>query len=372
VNSAALRYGIVLLGCASLVLALAAALECHSIAVSSASQAPWLPSAVYGAVLWCWWGLTAAVLWAIAETETADLFSPRAALAQTVIGPVIAVAHVFVLQLTVGHLVLWWPILRSAGYGSLEYITWNRFFFELLIYAFALALTGTAHLKLASQRDRLKAVTLEKQLSAARLRALQMQLEPHFLFNTLNAITSLMELGQSEKAVGTLGRLTAILRRTLRQGAPARVRLAEELALLDDYLAIEQTRFADRLHVDMTIDPTALGVVVPCFLMQPLVENAIRHGISHSEVGGTVHVKAENREGRLLLQVRDTGCGSVEPGSGGHPHSGQGSEGHGIGLMNVRERLSGLYGDRFELRAEALAAGGFEVSVELPFERETV
>jgi two-component sensor histidine kinase len=359
-KSPAFRQGLLVLAGATLVLALAAALECHSVVTASAPDGPFLPSAIYGLVLWGWWGLAAAVLWTVAENGTADFFALRAAMLQLLIGPALALAHMWMLQRTVEALVRQWPVLGPAGYGSLEYITWNRFFSELLIYGFAFALIGMVRLKLASQREELRALSLEKQLTAAHLRALQMQIEPHFLFNTLNAIASLVELDRKDQAIATLERLNAILQRTLRDGSPARIRVAQELDLLDDYLAIEQTRFADRLHVDMAIDPEALAGMVPCFLMQPLVENAIRHGISRAEDGGCIHVKVERAGERLRLQVRDTG-----PGANGHA-----PDGHGIGLRNTRERLSHLYGEQFDFRAEPLPAGGFEVAVELPYERE--
>jgi two-component sensor histidine kinase len=360
VKTPAFRQGLLVLAAATLVFALATALECHSVVTASAPEAPWLPSALYGLVLWGWWGLAAAALWTVAENGAADFFALRAATLQLLIGPALALTHIWMLQRTVELLVVWWPALGPAGYGSLEYITWNRFFSELLIYGFAFALIGMVRLKLASQREELRALSLEKQLSAAHLRALQMQIEPHFLFNTLNAIASLVELDRKEQAVATLERLNAILHRTLRDGSPARIRVSQELDLLDDYLAIEQTRFADRLHVDMAIDPEALSGMVPCFLMQPLVENAIRHGVSRCEDGGSIHVKVERNGERLRLQVRDTGPGS----------NGQAPNGHGIGLRNTRERLSHLYGERFDLRAAPLDAGGFEVAVELPYERE--
>jgi two-component sensor histidine kinase len=359
-KSPAFRQGLLVLAAATLVCALAAALECHAVVNASAPGGPFLPSAIYGLVLWGWWGLAAGVLWTVAENSTADFFALRAAMLQLLIGPALALAHMWMLQRTVEALVRQWPVLGPAGYGSLQYITWNRFFSELLIYGFAFALIGMVRLKLASQREELRALSLEKQLTAAHLRALQMQIEPHFLFNTLNAIASLVELDRKEQAIATLERLNAILHRTLRDGSPARIRVAQELDLLDDYLAIEQTRFADRLHVDMAVDPEALAGMVPCFLMQPLVENAIRHGVSRCEDGGSIQVMVERNGERLRLQVRDTGPGA----------NGQAPDGHGIGLRNTRERLAHLYGERFDFRAEPLPAGGFEVAVELPYERE--
>lgn len=361
-GSQVFRQGFVVIAAASLLLALAAALECHSVVRSSSPEASWVPSAIYGLVLWGWSGLAAAALWTATEIGGIDLFSLRAALLQTAIGPALALAHLWVLDRTVHIMVAEWSALGPAGYSSLVYFTWNRFFVELLTYCFAAALIGATHLKLISQREELRAMALEKQLTAAHLRALQMQLEPHFLFNTLNAIASLVELGRNREAIETLERLNAILQRTLRESSPARIRVAQELDLLEDYLAIEQTRFADRLRVDMAIDPEALGGMMPCFLMQPLVENAIRHGISRSEQGGTIRVAVERRGTRLRLRVEDTGPAT----------NGDRANGHGIGLKNTRERLSHMYGARFDLRAAPLAAGGFEVAVELPFERESV
>jgi len=346
---------------ATLVFALAAALECHAAVSGSVPEAPWLPSLLYGLVLWGWWGLTAAVLWVVAENGSADFFSLRAAVPQLLIGPALAFGHCWVLQRTVELMVRWWPQIGPAGYSALWYLTWNRFFFELLIYGFAFAVVGMVRLKLVSQGEQVRALELEKQLSEARLRALEMQIEPHFLFNTLNAIASLVELGRREQAIAMLERLNAILHRTLRRDTPGRIRVAQELELLDDYLAIEQTRFSDRLRVDMAIDPEALGGMVPCFLMQPLVENAIRHGISRSEDGGSIHVSVAREGARLRFAVRDSGAGV----------NGQAVEGHGIGLSNTRERLAHFYGGEFAMRAEPLAAGGFEVAVELPYERET-
>lgn len=343
----------------SLILAAVAMLECHSVVTAAAPNAPLAPSALYGLVLWGWWGLIAASVWMVAERGVTAFFSLRPVLLQLLIGPAAAVAHLWVLQRSVGLLMMSWPVLGSAGYGTLRYFTWNRFALEVLLYAFIFALCGMIQLRLVSQREELRAVSLEKQLSSARLRALQMQLEPHFLFNTLNAIASLVELDRKPEALEMLERLNGVLHRALREDTLPVIRVAQELELLEDYLAIEQTRFADRLQVDMAVDPEALSGMIPCFLIQPLIENAIRHGISQSEEGGSIHVGVERKGARLHLQVRNSGPGITT----------RLTEGHGIGLRNTRERLSHLYGERFDLRAAPLAAGGFEVAVELPYER---
>jgi len=184
-----------------------------------------------------------------------------------------------------------------------------------------------------------------------------MQIEPHFLFNTLNAITTLVELGRRSQAAEMLGHLNVILKRTLERSAPEKISLAQELEIVENYLAIEQVRFADRLSVDIRVDPGALHSLVPCFLLQPIVENAIRHGIGNSESGGTVLASALRHGDRLRITVRDSGSGG-----GSAPH------GNGIGLKNTRERLALFYPERHLLEAGPLRSGGFQVTIDVPYE----
>jgi LytS/YehU family sensor histidine kinase len=227
---------------------------------------------------------------------------------------------------------------------------------------------------LQAQRESMRALELERQLSTAHLRALQAQLEPHFLFNTLNAITTLVELGRQQQAAEILSHLNAILKSTLKRSTPEKVPLAQELELIDNYLAIEQVRFADRLRVEIKVDPGALDGLVPCFLLQPIVENAIRHGIAPSINEGIVVATARREGSTLHLRVRDTGSGNSDSIASGdvlthaastavRPH-----DGHGIGLRNTRERLVHFYQDEFEMRAEPHNEGGFEVAISIPYE----
>jgi hypothetical protein len=345
----------------ALALAAIAAAECHVVVTHSAPQAPVLPSVLYGLVLWYWWGLTAIVLWELAQKSGKNFFSLSSAIKHACAGVLVAGAHLWLLQQTVQVLTVQWPILGPAGYSSLDYLNLNRFFFELLIYGFIFGLTGVIHLQLAAQRDTMRALSLERQLSVAHLRALQMQIEPHFLFNTLNAITSLVELDRKEQALQTLGNLNSILKSTLRRSAPEKVSLAQELELVDDYLSIEVTRFADRLQVDMTIDPGSLDAQVPCFLLQPIIENAVRHGISQCEESGSIRMSAERNGSRLKLTVRNTVPGMERPGQ----------PGHGIGLKNTQERLTHFYGQNFEFRAGTLPPCSFEVYIDVPYERSS-
>jgi LytS/YehU family sensor histidine kinase len=184
-------------------------------------------------------------------------------------------------------------------------------------------------------------------------------MEPHFLFNTLNAITTLVELGRQKEASEMLAHLNAILKSTLTRTTPEKVPLSQELEMVENYLAIEQVRFADRLRIEMKVDPGALDGLVPCFLLQPIVENAIRHGIARCENEGKVEASALREGGFLHLLIRDSG-----PGLHGHT-----KPGHGIGLKNTKERLAHFYQD-YEMKAGAMETGGFEVAIRIPYERD--
>jgi hypothetical protein len=183
----------------------------------------------------------------------------------------------------------------------------NRFGIELLLYGFVVGIAGIAQFQICAQHEAMKSLELRRRLSSAHLRALQMQLEPHFLFNTLNAITTLVELGRSKQAAEMLSHLNVILKSTLKRTTPEKVPLSQELEIMENYLAIEQVRFADRLHVEIKVETGALEGLVPCFLLQPIVENAIRHGIANCETEGLVEASARRVGANLHLHVRDSG-----------------------------------------------------------------
>jgi LytS/YehU family sensor histidine kinase len=174
----------------------------------------------------------------------------------------------------------------------------------------------------------------------------------------LNAITTLVELGRNAEASETLSHLNSILKATLSRARPEKVSLATELEIIENYLAIEQIRFADRLRVEIRVDPTTLDGLIPCFLLQPIVENAIRHGIAHREEDGIIITSIERDEDRLFLRVRDNG-----PGLRGHTQPG-----HGIGLKNTEDRLSHFYPSRYDMRVSEPDSGGFEVCITIPYE----
>ncbi|HKY05945.1 MAG TPA: histidine kinase, partial [Blastocatellia bacterium] len=186
---------------------------------------------------------------------------------------------------------------------------------------------------------------------------LRMQLHPHFFFNTLNAISELV-YRDAEAADRTITRLSELLRITLDTG-DQEVTLREELEFLRKYVELEQMLFQERLRIDMEIDPGSLDALVPNMILQPLVENAIRHGIAPRSRGGRVDVSARARDGVLSLRVRDDGLGV--------PKDWKIGEQSGIGLANTRARLAYLYPDRHRFEVEPTEGGGLTVSLEIPF-----
>jgi LytS/YehU family sensor histidine kinase len=224
------------------------------------------------------------------------------------------------------------------------------------------ALLGTVHAfaYFVEAREReLQATQLAGQLAEARLRALRAQLQPHFLFNTLNAITVLVRDRRGALAVRMLDGLSDMLRQVLRADQPHEIALRAELQLVRQYLEIEQVRFSDRLRVDFAVEAEALAGAVPSLILQPLIENALRHGLAERSDDALIEIGARRDRDMLELWVRDNGRGLV-PGSGS-----------GVGLDNTRERLAALYGERASLRLSDDAGRGAIARIRLPW-REAV
>lgn len=203
------------------------------------------------------------------------------------------------------------------------------------------------------------AAQLEASMHQARLEALRMELNPHFLFNALNAVAGLVRRGDSDAAVSALARLGELLRLSLGQQASQRSALRDELGFLRQYLELERLRFGDRLTVEERISPKVLDLLVPTLILQPLVENAVRHGIARLPGPGRIEISAEPTGDRLRLAVRDSGVG-LPTGAAFR---------EGIGLSNTRARLRQLYGDQARLILSAASGGGTEVVVLLPIAR---
>ena len=226
-------------------------------------------------------------------------------------------------------------------------------FFEMLVYWLVIAVDYV----FAYQRRYREAAA---RLAEAQLDALKLQLHPHFLFNTLNSISVLMRKGEAASAVRMLGGLSDLLRRSLTSLRVELVPLEEELDFIGRYLDIETTRFPDRLRVTLDIEPAARRARVPSLILQPIVENAIEHGIAPTISGGRITITARVEAARLRVEVRDDGAGlgvESEP------------RGTGVGLSHVRKRLAQLYPDahRFEL---APGAPGAIATLEIPYDED--
>lgn len=218
---------------------------------------------------------------------------------------------------------------------------------------------GVEYYQMYRERE-LRASQLEARLAQSQLQVLKMQLHPHFLFNTLNTISELIHKAP-DVAERMVTDLSDLLRLSLQTVGRQEVSLQEELDFLEKYLQIEQTRFHDRLHVILEIDPQALDASVPNMILQPLVENAIRHGIAPLACGGAVEIRAVRDNGSLRLRVSDDGMGLPEGDSV--------SIREGVGLSNTRARLRHLYGAAHQFEIKSAPDQGLTLSMTIPYRR---
>ena len=259
------------------------------------------------------------------------------------------------------HLMLFWYL---SGPGRMPVHTLGQYLRMELAYSFHLAVL-TYWVILAVLRgmesrrhlrdERLRRTQLETQLAQAQLQALRMQLQPHFLFNTLNAISALA-LADPLQARLMIARLSDFLRLTLEERHAPQVPLARELEFLACYLGIQQVRFQDRLSTQLDVDDDTLAAAVPNLILQPLVENALRHGLQDKPGAGTLRISTRRDGDRLQLRVDDDGLGLPPAGTA-----------EGIGLGNTRSRLRMLFGDAAQLELRPIPGGGTRAEVRLPF-----
>ena len=274
-----------------------------------------------------------------------------------------AVHLVASLVLTFGKLAATGALLSAAGFGPRHVTSTIDIPLNYVTYWAILGVVWTVDLMRQQRAARLRASELEASLATSRLDALALQLQPHFLFNTLNSVAELMHenVDAAERMVAGLSRL---LRASLDGPAGHEVSLDQELAFLDEYLGIERIRFEERLRVALRIDPAARPGLVPRLLLQPLVENAVQHAVAPRAAGGTIAIDAAKQGDRLTLRIADDGpvrAGVSRPLAAGA----------GIGLGNTKARLRALYDDdhTFEIREQP--AGGIEVRIGLPFRDAT-
>jgi sensor histidine kinase YesM len=249
---------------------------------------------------------------------------------------------------------------RTVRFSSVSLVFNGTLYNAFALLAWSLFYVGAKHYN-ALRDERERSLRAEALAQEAKLQALQYQLNPHFLFNALNAVSTLVVDGRNADASRMLARIGDLLRASLQRSATGTVSLAEEIEILRRYLDIEHVRLGDRLRVEIDVSEDAWEARVPPMLLQPLVENAVRHAVAPSETGGRIHIVARrgaNGAGDLLrVAVDDDGPGLAAV----HESA------NGVGLRNTRERLAQLYGTAHRFHMEEVERGGLRVVVELPF-----
>jgi hypothetical protein len=237
----------------------------------------------------------------------------------------------------------------------------NGILSSIILYAGILTVSTALESRARLALEQTAAAQLNEQLTHAQLCALRRQIEPHFLFNALNAIAGLVRDGRSGDAVTTIVGLSDLLRRSLHDGAQSEVPLSEEMAFARQYLDIQKVRFADRLELSIDVPGEFASTPVPYLLLQPLVENAVKHGIARRAQGGAIRISAARSAGTLILRVCNDGPDLPAQWE---------TNGTGIGIANIRSRLQHLYGDAYGVSLRNQSTGGVEAAVRLPLPRE--
>jgi len=314
----------------------------------SQQPAPFLPALRYAMLdAYTWAFLTPFVLW----------LGGRFAIQKKNAWYVVPLHLVFAVAIAIAYTQIFVRLLPMIGYKPNPRLATNvmlaRFHSDLLTYAVLVGLRHAADYYRKYKDRELKATQLEARLAQAQLQLLKMQLQPHFLFNTLHAISALVHK-DAEGADRMISRLSEFLRLTLDSAGLQEIELKGELESLDKYLEIEQVRFGDRLTVHRSVDAETLDLLVPNLILQPLVENAVRHSIAPRAAGGRIEIRARRQGTALVLEVEDDGSGApaeiVE----------------GVGLANTRARLEQLYGAAQSMEIHADGGAGFRVKLTLP------
>jgi sensor histidine kinase YesM len=301
---------------------------------------PFLDLLVFNLPWWYTWaaltGVVAVLTWRLPVDDVRQ--ASRALAVHLFAGALVAAAHL--LLVTTFYWNVFQPALRAASHGALL-STWSNVYFVSNFITYA-CIAGVLYATQYARRYResaLRAAAMaadaeraQRRATEAQLHALQRELNPHFLFNALNAIAGLVRKQESAAAVQMLARLGDLLRETLARGEHVESTMDEEMGLLQHYIEIERARFGARLRVDVDVPPDTRDALLPTLALQPLVENAIRHGVARSGEGGHVSIEAVRSNGRLTVIVRNTGSG----GTTSRPEE-------GVGLSNTRARLAQLY-----------------------------
>jgi two-component system, LytTR family, sensor kinase len=318
-------------------------------------ESSWTGNLIYASIEWYSWALLTPSIIRLIDRYPLDRRRWRQGLLlhlpSSVIFPLLQLAL---------HSSLWqWAApatFKGPSMAEMFFTMFSRKFHICLLTYWAIVGAGHALRYYRNYRDEeLHRSQLNEQLTRAQLDALKTQLHPHFLFNTLNTITALIRQDQ-RKAEQMIARLSDLLRLALDNEATKEVTLRQEMEFLDKYLEIEQTRFHDRLIIDRRIDQRSLNARVPNMILQPIVENAIRHGVARRAGAGLIRIMAERINGSLILRVRDDGHGVITN-----------TDKAGVGIANTRARLERLYGADHRFELSNAVDGGAEVSIVIPF-----
>jgi two-component system, LytTR family, sensor kinase len=307
---------------------------------------------------WVWALLTPALVLVEQQLTRHDVKAYRQAILLAALSIPFTAVHVYLTAAAQYPFAgIWWSPFRSPEY------TVHYFAGGWVTYCGVVCALQALKFYRRFVTSRLELERMEKRLLESRLNALRLQLEPHFLFNVLNTISSDMRTNQ-QVARKMIENLAELLRHTLDYIDAAEIPLSQELEILEHYLDIQKVRFGDRIRIDIDIEPEALQAVVPCMLLQPLVENAIQHGIGGRLSGGRIAISARRVGPNIVIHVRDDGVGL--------PPEWRLETSSGLGLRVTRERLGGLYQNpaTHELAVRPLEDGGTEVIISVPLRCE--
>lgn len=291
------------------------------------------------------WVLHPVCRWLLRRYPSWIAFELRAFVASAVLGA--AAAFVFELTMTGIHNMDAVNLVGNSARFPFLLFSWCSLYFSIKQWH-------------TSSQERERLLRAEAEVQEARLQALRYQLNPHFLFNSLNAVSTLVLDGEASAATKMLSQIGDFLRTSLNNQSSVEAPLSQEIAFTEQYIAIEKTRLGDRLQVELTISPDTLDAMVPGMLLQPLVENAVRHGVACVAEGGKIAIESGLHEGRLRMTVRNSGCQRLGT---------QGERENGIGKRNISERLRTLYGSDHQFWLEWPETGGCVVTVEIPIRR---
>jgi len=314
-------------------------------------------------LLWelaCWWSWAAVAPLLVAQgARFADpaRSRPREWQRTAALGLVLIAAHIGVDALVIVAVQPFAPVERYAFTRALATAAKSEWMFDIIAATIPLLIGYGSAASERAQRLALRESHLEADLARAQLDALRLEIEPHFLFNTLNSIASLIRAGSPDRALSMLLGLSDLMRSTLETPGPTTT-LGAEVAFVQRYIALQRVRFMDRLSVSYAIEPGCEECEVPTLLLQPLVENAFRHGIARRAGACALDISARVDAGRLRIRIRDDGAGLP---AGFDLHGGA-----GVGLRNTQSRLERSYGTAASLTIASRAGGGTDVEIAMP------